>query len=271
MLATRLRMRKTNVLGGPGVAVLRVQGGNRDEMAGGVRGGLLPHRDRPSREACFIHPRAPSQVRRADPQRASAGSFRFVPPPALPAGATSIVDDRESGTRQYLLSNPITKPDFFLRRIAGLLLATTVVIFIGFGGAGMLTFPFGSAQFAAVAILALSASLLNAVMLALALIISEVSKRNTTAIDIAIFFWFLFTAVSGLNTLTYAVYWRESAAAGVSLVLLDRVETSCIVAIEGAHLNESLSPGQAIFWQSTSWAPTFYRSPTSQSFRGWSS
>jgi ABC-type transport system involved in multi-copper enzyme maturation permease subunit len=126
-------------------------------------------------------------------------------------------------------------------------LATTVVIFVGFGGAAILTFAFGSAQFSAVAILALTASLLNAVMLALALIISEVSKRKTTAIGIAIFFWFLFTTVSGLDTLTYAVYWRESATAAVSLVLLDPVETSRIVGVEAAHLNESVSFGQSDF------------------------
>jgi len=174
-------------------------------------------------------------------------AFPFVPLLALLVGATSIVDDRESGTMQYLLSNPITKSDFFLGRIAGLLLATTVVIFIGFGGAAILYLASGSAEFSAVAILALTASLLNAVMLSLALIISEVSKRKTTAIGIAMFFWFLFTTVSGLDTLTYAVYWRESATAAVSLVLLDPVETSRIVGVEAAHLNETLSFGQSDF------------------------
>jgi ABC-type transport system involved in multi-copper enzyme maturation permease subunit len=172
-------------------------------------------------------------------------AFPFVPILALMVGATSIVDDRESGTLQYLLSNPITKSDFFLGRIAGLMLATTVVIFIGFGGAAVLTFALGTPEFSGVAILALTASLLNAVMLALALIISEVVKRRTTAIGIALFFWFLFTTVSGLDTLTYAVYWRESATAAVSLVLLDPVETSRIVGVEAAHLNETNTFGQS--------------------------
>jgi len=172
-------------------------------------------------------------------------AFPLVPLLALLMGATSIVDDRESGTMQYLLSNPITKFDFYLGRIGGLLSATTMVIFLGFGGAAVLTFALGSAQFLAVAILALTASLLNAVMLALALIISEVSSRKTTAIGVAIFFWFLLTTVSGLDTLTYAVYWKESATAAVSLVLLDPVETSRIVAIEAAHLNESAVFGQS--------------------------
>ena len=108
-------------------------------------------------------------------------------------------------------------------------------------------YAIGGASFSSVAILALTASLLNSVMLALALIISEVSKRKATATGIAIFFWFLLTTVSGLDTLTYAIYWRESATAAVSLVLLDPVETSRIAAVEAAHLNESVSFGQSDF------------------------
>jgi ABC-type transport system involved in multi-copper enzyme maturation permease subunit len=174
-------------------------------------------------------------------------AFPLVPLLALPIGAASIVDDRESGTMQYLLSNPITKFDFFLGRIAGLLLATTVVIFMGFGGAAVLIYLIGGASFSSIAILAATASLLNAVMLALALLISEVSKRKATATVIAIFFWFILTTVSGLDTLTYAIYWKESATAAVSLVLLDPVETSRIAAVEAAHLNESVSFGQSDF------------------------
>jgi ABC-type transport system involved in multi-copper enzyme maturation permease subunit len=170
-------------------------------------------------------------------------AFPLIPLLALPIGAVSIVDDRESGTMQYLLSNPITKFDFFLGRIAGLLLATTTVIFVGFGGAAVLVYLSDIGQFRTILILTLTAGLLNAVMLALALIVSEVSKRKATAIGVAIFLWFLLTTVSGLDTLTYAVYWRSQTAA-LSLVLLDPVETSRIVAIKAANLNQTQSFGQ---------------------------
>ena len=170
-------------------------------------------------------------------------AFPLIPLLALPIGAVSIVDDRESGTLQYLLSNPITKYDFFLGRIAGLLLATTTVIFIGFGAAALLEYASDIEQFRAIIILTLTAGLLNAVMLSLALIVSEVSKRKATAIGVAIFIWFLLTTVSGLDTLTYAMYWRNQSAA-LSIVLLDPVETSRITAVEAAHLNQTQAFGQ---------------------------
>jgi len=247
MLATRLRMRKTNVLGTWGVLSFTFREAIRTKwlMVLAVAFFLIAT-NLVGMLASYIHV-LPPRFGVLTLNEQVLVTFPFVPLIALLVGATSIVDDRESGAMQYLLSNPITKSDFFLGRIAGLLLATSVVIFIGFGGAAILNLAFGSAQFYAVAILALTASLLNAVMLALALIISEVSKRKTTAIGIAMFFWFLLTTVSGLDTLTYAVYWRESAGAEVSLVLLDPVETSRIVGVEAAHLNETLSFGQSDF------------------------
>jgi ABC-type transport system involved in multi-copper enzyme maturation permease subunit len=246
-LATRLGARKTNVQGAWGVLSFTFREAMRAKwmVVLGVAFFIIAT-NLVGMVASFIHV-LPSSYGVLTLNEQVLVTFPFVPLVALLVGATSIVDDRESGTMQYLLSNPITKSDFFLGRIAGLLAATTVVIFIGFGGAAALTFALGTAQFSGVAILALTASLLNAVMLALALIISEVSKRKTTAISIAIFFWFLLTTVSGLDTLTYAVYWRESATAAVSLVLLDPVETSRIVGVEAAHLNETATFGQSDF------------------------
>lgn len=247
VLATRLRMRKTNVLGAWGVLSFTFREAIRTKwLIVFAVAFFLIATNLIGMFASYIHVLPPS-YEVLTPNEQVLVAFPFVPLLSLMVGATSIVDDRESGTMQYLLSNPITKSDFFLGRIVGLLLATTLVIFVGFGGAAVVTLALGSVEFSGVAILALTASLLNAVMLALAIIISEVSKRKTTAIGIAIFFWFLLTTVSGLDTLTYAVYWRESATAAVSLVLLDPVETSRIVAVEAAHLNESSTFGQSDF------------------------
>jgi Cu-processing system permease protein len=174
-------------------------------------------------------------------------AFPLIPLLALPIGAVSIVEDRESGTMQYLLSNPITKFDFFVGKLAGLLFATTVVIFVGFGAAAIIVYASDAAQFYTIMILTLTAALLNAVMIALALIISELSKRKATAMGVAIFFWFLLSTVSGLDTLTFAVFWRSNASTALSLVLLDPIETSRIAAIQAAHLNQTQSFGQSDF------------------------
>ncbi|MDA4120256.1 MAG: ABC transporter permease, partial [Thaumarchaeota archaeon] len=59
-------------------------------------------------------------------------TFPLIPLLALPVGAVTIVEERESGTLQYLLSNPVTKSEFYLGKAVGLLCATTTVIIIGF-------------------------------------------------------------------------------------------------------------------------------------------
>ena len=73
-------------------------------------------------------------------------TFPLIPLLALPMGAVSIVDERESGTLQYLLSNPVTKGEFFLGRAVGLLLATTSVIIIGFGAASVVVYTTGDLE-----------------------------------------------------------------------------------------------------------------------------
>src|ERR1017187_5729959 len=132
-------------------------------------------------------------------------SMPFVPLLSLPVGAVSIVDERESGTLQYLLSNPVTKAEFFLGRSVGLLLATTSVIVIGFGAASMVVFTTGISNYFSVVMIMLFAALLNAVMLGIALIISEFSKRKATAMGVGIMVWFLFAVVSSLDQLVIAV------------------------------------------------------------------
>jgi ABC-type transport system involved in multi-copper enzyme maturation permease subunit len=163
-------------------------------------------------------------------------TFPLIPLLALPFGAVSIVEDRESGVLQYLLSNPITKSEFFLGRSAGLLLATSTVVLISFGGAAVAVYTSDSSESAFIVITMLIAMLLNAVMLALALIISEITKRKVTAMGIGLFFWFLFTTVSDLGIFVQAVDYTIGPVAGVLLVLLNPVETSRLIMVLAANL-----------------------------------
>lgn len=168
-----------------------------------------------------------------------SGTFTLIPLIALPIGAISIVEDRESGTLQYLLSNPITKSEFFFGRGAGLLLATTAVIFVGFGAAGLVIYTVNISHYLDIVILMLTAALLNAVMLALSLIISEFSKRKATALGIAILFWFLLTTVTDLGTLTETININYGNVVATFFVLLDPVETGRLVTVVAANLNET--------------------------------
>lgn len=188
-------------------------------------------------------------------------TFPLIPLLALPMGATTIVDERESGTLQYLLSNPVTKSEFYLGRSVGLLFATTTVIVIGFGAASLVVFTTGVSQYYPIIMIMLFAGLLNAVMLGIALIISEFSKRKATAMGVGIMVWFLLAVVSSLDQLVLSINLKLGAQAALVAVLLDPVETSRELTIYGASLGQAQMTNASLLvyhvWQANTYLFTF--------------
>ncbi|HUI00544.1 MAG TPA: ABC transporter permease [Nitrososphaerales archaeon] len=176
-------------------------------------------------------------------------SFPLIPLLPLPLGAVTIVDERESGTLQYLLSNPVTKAEFFIGRSAGLLLATTTVIVLGFGGAAAVVYSMSLAAYAPIVLIMLFAGLLNAAMLGIALIISEFSKRKATAMGVGIMVWFLLAVVSSLDQLVITVSLKLGAIAALGVVLFDPVESSRLLTVFGAGLGASQFTNSALVVQ----------------------
>ena len=172
--------------------------------------------------------------------------FPFIPLLPLPVGAVSIVEERESGTLQYLLSNPVTKSEFFLGKAVGLLLATTTVIIIGFGGAAAVVFGLGLSAYAPIILIMLFAGLLNAIMLGVALIISELSKRKATAMGLGIMVWFLLAVVSSIDQLIIAVALKLGAHAAVLVVMLDPIETANLLSTLGAGLGAEATTNSSL-------------------------
>lgn len=188
-------------------------------------------------------------------------TFPLIPLLALPMGAVSIVDERESGTLQYLLSNPVTKGEFFLGRAVGLLLATTTVIIIGFGAASVVVYSTGVSNYYSVIMIMAFAAMLNAVMLGIALIVSEFSKRKATAMGIGIMVWFVLAVVSSLDQLVISVNLRAGPIAALAIVLLDPIETARELTVYGAGLGEGqYSVGNLValhVWQGNTYPYTF--------------
>lgn len=176
-------------------------------------------------------------------------TFPLIPLLALPMGAVTIVDERESGTLQYLLSNPVTKGEFYFGRSVGLLLATTSVIIIGFGAASAVVYTTGISNYFPIIMIMIFAALLNAVMLGIALIISEFSKRKATAMGVGIMAWFILAVVSSLDQLVIAVSLKLGTTAAMIIVLLDPVETSRELTVFGAGLGSSQMTNAALLVQ----------------------
>jgi len=175
-------------------------------------------------------------------------SFPFLPLLALPMGAVSIVDERESGVLQYMLSNPVSRMEFFLGRYLGLLLSTSAIIVLGYGIAAGISYNVSAERYLQVSIPMVVGSLLNAIMLGLALMISVISKRKATALGIAIFSWFLFTVLSNLGLLSIVVSLAFSQFSVVGLVLLNPTETARLLAVmlTGGGINELGTTGLVI-------------------------
>jgi ABC-type transport system involved in multi-copper enzyme maturation permease subunit len=120
-------------------------------------------------------------------------SIPFVPLLPLVLGSTSITDEREGGTLMFILSNPITKSDFFLGRWAGLALSTSFAVTLGYGAASVFVYGANLAGYAGVSDLIMVAVALDIAMVGLALTISTITNRKTNALIAGIFLWFVMT------------------------------------------------------------------------------
>jgi len=177
-------------------------------------------------------------------------SFNLMPLLALPLGAVSIVEERESGALQYMLSTPISRGRFLLARAAGLFAATSSIIVLGFTLASLVAFRL-SPQSIVLYYVTVAACLLNAAMIGISLVVTVLARKRLTAHGAAIFIWFLFT-YAGSTALSAPVL----AAANVYWVLLpwiflNPVEVSRLIAviqIPTSGVRDLGSTGQAIYY-----------------------
>ena len=119
-------------------------------------------------------------------------SFNLMPLLALPVGAVSIVEERESGALQYMLSTPISRGRFLVAKAAGLFAATSGIIVLGFTLAALVAFQMSPASISLWFVTG-AACLLNAAMIGISLVVSVLARKRLTAHGAAIFIWFLFT------------------------------------------------------------------------------
>jgi len=163
-------------------------------------------------------------------------SYPFLPLLSLPLGALSIVEEKESGTLQYLLSNPMSRMQFLTGRFVGLTIATSLVLVAGYAIAVLVAVNVKTSVLDGLAFIVLLSLGLNIIMLALAIIISTMSKRKVTALSIAIFFWFLLVLISDFGGSFGAII---SIANGTKVALiaalLNPIESAGL--ISEIHLN----------------------------------
>jgi Cu-processing system permease protein len=124
----------------------------------------------------------------------------FVPLIALVTGAISISNERENGTLQYLLSQPVTKSEVFIGKFIGVLIPILFSISLGFGLAGIgVALKGGGGNIWDYALTALMSGLLAAALLSVGFVVSVLSGKASKAIGIAVFLWLLFIILGDLG------------------------------------------------------------------------
>jgi len=124
----------------------------------------------------------------------------FVPLIALVTGAISISNERENGTLQYLLSQPVTKSEVFIGKFIGVLIPVLFSISLGFGLAGIgVALKGGGGNIWAYLFTAFMSGLLAAALLSVGFVVSVYSGKASKAIGIAVFLWLVFIILGDLG------------------------------------------------------------------------
>jgi Cu-processing system permease protein len=174
-----------------------------------------------------------------------AVSFPFLPLLALPMGSMVIVEEKESGTLEYMMSNPISRFEFILGRLLGMAVATSSVVLLGYGIAAVIAYNADFAGYGEVAITVGVGLALNATMLGIAMTVSTLSRRKWTALGTAIFIWFLLTALSNVEYLAIITTLISGPWVAMIFVLLNPIQiaTLLVPGLTGIDLSQQGSVG----------------------------
>jgi ABC-2 type transport system permease protein len=128
----------------------------------------------------------------------------FVPLLTLPLGASSFAGEIEDGVLPYLVAQPLTRKEAFCGKLAGLLAAMSLSLFIGFGVAAIWIGAAGGVAPAAFAALAGGAWLLGVVTTAIGVLIAVAAKNRSQALAAAVGVWLALVFLCDFGVLALA-------------------------------------------------------------------
>ncbi len=133
----------------------------------------------------------------------------FVPLIGLTLGAANLAGERETGALDYLLTQPVTRPEVLLGKYAGLAMALLASLGLGFGLAGVFLALRGQGGDPGGYILTvLIAWLLGLAMLSLGLLLSIVARRTSAALVGSLFLWLALVFLGDLGIMGAAIITR---------------------------------------------------------------
>ncbi|MCJ2513201.1 MAG: ABC transporter permease [Candidatus Thermoplasmatota archaeon] len=120
----------------------------------------------------------------------------LIPIIALMLGYSAIIGEIEKGSMSSLLSLPVTRLEILLGKFIGLGSLLAITIIIGFGLAGIVIgFNVSDVDYLGYIIFIFATIMIGLVFLALALFLSTLFNKRSTAMGGAIFLWFFFNII----------------------------------------------------------------------------
>ena len=163
-----------------------------------------------------------------------------IPLVALTMGTVSFTSD--ASANELLYSQPVSRVDVMLGKLAGLFASIATATFIGFGLAGVIIgIKSGTEGASRYPILIGFSLLLALIFLSLSALISVVSKRKTKAFGLSVFVWFFFVLFYDLLVIGSTLLFRERIANTLIFGSLfgnpvDIVRVSCLMLLDGREI-----------------------------------
>jgi ABC-type transport system involved in multi-copper enzyme maturation permease subunit len=156
----------------------------------------------------------------------------LAPLVALTMGAAAIAGERDRGTLDFLLAQPLSRREVLLGKYLGLSVSAILATLAGFAPAVIaVAWMSGAGSVVRFAIFPAIAAALVAAMLALGMCVSVASRSAVQAQSRAIFLWFAFVLLYDLLLMGTLVTADLGPGLLVSLLLLNPVDAARILAV----------------------------------------
>ena len=154
----------------------------------------------------------------------------FVPLIALVPSVVAIAGERETGSLDYLIAQPLSRTEVYLGKWTGVCGATALSVLVGFGFVGVASAARGVPS-APVAALLASTMLLAVTFVSVGLWISSRTPSRSRATSLGMTVWLALTGLGSLGVMTAFVQWGLPAWLLQAWSILNPVEAYRLVGI----------------------------------------
>jgi Cu-processing system permease protein len=169
----------------------------------------------------------------------------IVPLMGLLMGGLSVAAEREHGTLQTVLAQPLLLEEVLLGKFLGLAAALLGTILLGFGLAAMvIARQSGSVQIGVYLVLVGYTALFGLGCLSVGFLISAMARRTASAVGIALFGWLVSVFLGDLGLIGTSVVLQLTPRSLLWLSLANPTQVFKLAVLQGIQRNlESLGPG----------------------------